>query len=109
MKNIFLTLCHPLVGWWVGKAEKWRSPFLGVDWRCGMSAANTARANFSAVFDKQSRPITPNCPILQNFQPYFLQSRTAARLPAHYRYLILIPLSYLQFQKSRLDFFPTKE
>jgi len=20
---------RPLVGWWVGKAEKWRSPFLG--------------------------------------------------------------------------------
>jgi hypothetical protein len=30
----------------VGKAEKWRSPFLGVGWRCGVSAANTAKANF---------------------------------------------------------------
>jgi hypothetical protein len=25
-----LALRHPLVGWWVGIAEKWRSSFLGV-------------------------------------------------------------------------------
>jgi len=30
----------------VGKAEKWRSPFLGEGWRCGVSEANTAKANF---------------------------------------------------------------
>jgi len=30
----------------VGKAEKWRSPFLGVGWRCGVSEENTAKANF---------------------------------------------------------------
>jgi hypothetical protein len=30
----------------VGKAEKWRSPFFGVGWRCGVSEANTAKANF---------------------------------------------------------------
>jgi len=23
-------------GWWVGRAEKWRSQFLGEDWRCGV-------------------------------------------------------------------------
>jgi len=39
-------LFRPLVGWWVGKAEKWRSPFLGVGWRCGVSVANTAKANY---------------------------------------------------------------
>ena len=40
-----ILLSRPLVGWRVGKAEKWRSPFLGEGWRCGVSAANTAKAN----------------------------------------------------------------
>ena len=35
---------HPL-GWWAGKAEKWRNPFFGEGWRCGVSEANTAKAN----------------------------------------------------------------
>jgi len=39
-----------VLGWWVGKAEKWRSQFLGVGWRCGVSAANTAKANFLLNF-----------------------------------------------------------
>ena len=39
-------LFRPLVGWWVGIAEKWRSQFLGVGWRCGVSVANTAKANY---------------------------------------------------------------
>jgi hypothetical protein len=30
----------------VGKAEKWRSPFLGEGWRCGVSVANTAKAKY---------------------------------------------------------------
>jgi hypothetical protein len=42
----FLLLCRSLVGWWVGIAEKWRSPFFGVGWRCGVSETNTAKANF---------------------------------------------------------------
>jgi hypothetical protein len=34
-----------VLGWWVGRVEKWRSPFLGVGWRCGVSVSNTAKAN----------------------------------------------------------------
>jgi len=53
----------------VGKAEKWRSPFLGEDWRCGVSEANTAKAN---IF-KRSCPIYPSCQFMQNFNLIFFK------------------------------------
>ena len=41
----FFLHCFYCFGWWVGRAEKWRNPFFGVGGRCGVSAANTAKAN----------------------------------------------------------------
>ena len=70
--NKSISVCfsfRPLVGRWVGKAEKWRSPFLGEDWRCGVSEANTAKANIL----KRSCPIYPSCQFTQNFNLIFFK------------------------------------
>jgi hypothetical protein len=72
----------------VGRAEKWRSLFLGVELavRCERSEHGKSQLSIKAkIFvGKKSCLIIPFCPILQNFQPYFLQVCTVARLRTHY-------------------------
>jgi hypothetical protein len=74
------------IGWWVGKAEKWRSPFLGVGLavRCKRSEHGKSQLSKKYLCTISYHFFSLICQTAQNFQPYFLQVRTVARLPAHY-------------------------
>jgi hypothetical protein len=61
----------------VGKAKKWRSPFFGVGWWCGVREANATKANYLKNIFAPFLSLFYNspffsliCQIEQNFQPY---------------------------------------
>jgi hypothetical protein len=75
--DFFFLNCHyPPEGWWVGKAEKWRSPFLGEELavRCERNEHGKSQLSISLI-----------CQIALRFQPYFLSlsARTVARVAAN--------------------------